>query len=306
MKLFDLHCDTLSECYYHHYDLRANDELHISLDRAEKTYDKYAQLFAIYSRNGKADDDNFGDFFHILENAKSRLVPNDKFTPYLAVEGGKLLGGDIARLDVLYNAGVRFLTVVWGGDTCMGGAHDTDNGLTDFGRKAVKRCFELGIVPDVSHSSLKTFEEVYDMACDFGKPIIATHSNSRTIRDHARNLTDEQFRKIVGLKGLVGMNMYWVFLTANETCTVDTVVSHIEKFLLLGGEDVIAMGGDLDGIDHGPEGISGVQDMIKIADRLAQLNYSDELIDKIFYGNAASFMERNCIPSYPASVTFGK
>ncbi len=306
MKLFDLHCDTLAECLHRNLDLRSNDELHISLDRAEATFDKYSQLFAIFSNNNVPDDKNYGDFFRILQNSQKNLVPNEKFTPYLAIEGGKLLGGDISRLQPLYNAGVRFLTVVWGGDTCMGGAHNTDNGLTDFGRLVIRRCCELGIILDVSHSSLKTFEEVYETSKEFNRPFIATHSNSRSVREHTRNLTDEQFGKIMSLGGIVGLNLYWPFVSENENCTWDDFIAHIEKFLSLGGQDTIALGSDFDGIDHGPEGITKVQNFIHLADRLAQLNYSDELIGKLFYDNAAAFMERNSIAPYPASITYNR
>ena len=76
------------------------------------------------------------------------------------------------------------------------------------------------------------------------------------------------------------------------------MINHFEKYLTLGGENTVCFGGDWDGIDYGPDGINTVEDMYKIADRLAQLNYSDELIEKLYYKNAENFMTRNGIMPY--------
>jgi len=297
MKLFDLHCDTLSEMYFGNVPL-AKNELNISLDKTEK-YEKYAQLFAIYSTQRLPDEENWERFHKILAHGRPELVSDGRFTPYLAIEGGKLLAGKIERLDEVYNLGVRFLTLVWGSTCCLGGAHDTDEGLTEFGRQVVERCFTLGIVPDLSHASDPLFWDTIEMARAAGKPVIASHSNSRAIRDHKRNLTDDMFTAIRDLGGIVGLSMYRLHLWHNDNeCDIDTVVKHIEHDLSLGGQDMLCMGGDLDGIaNEGPRGIETVADIEKIADRLAQLNYSQTLIDKIMYDNAAAFMERNGISS---------
>ena len=84
----------------------------------------------------------------------------------------------IENLKKLYDMGVRFLTLVWAGECSLGGAHDTDIGLTDFGYEVLNGCFELGIVPDVSHASDVMFWQVYEEAKRRGKPFVATHSNS--------------------------------------------------------------------------------------------------------------------------------
>lgn len=296
MKLFDLHCDTLSEIYITQTSLEDN-ELHISKKKAA-IYDAYSQLFAIWSRNDLTDEENFKLFKEILNYGRQFLTATPTFKPYLAVEGAKLLGGDITRVDYLYEAGVRFLTLVWGGSCCIGGAHDTDEGLTDFGKAVVRRCFELGIVPDVSHASDATFSDAYDIALDFEKPLIATHSNSRSVCDHRRNLTDDMFRKLEQLGGIAGISLCRPHLTSGELCNIDTVVAHIERYLLLGGDNVVCLGCDLDGIGNPPDGISGVGDLYKIADRLGELNYPDELIRNIFWGNAFAFMQRNGILPY--------
>ena len=287
MKLFDLHCDTLWEAY------RKNKNLHITYDKV-KNYDVYTQIFAVYSDNKLSDDEAYKEFHEIIGFHKSFIntFPQN-FKYYLAVEGANILAGDITRLDVLYEKGIRFLTLVWAGISCIGGAHGTDTGLTEFGKLTLRRCFELGIVPDLSHSSEHLFWDTVNIADEYNKPVIATHSNSRAICKHSRTITDEMFTAIKNRNGLVGINLFHRHLSDTDTCNIDTVTAHIEHFLSLGGENTVCIGSDFDGMNEMPDGISDISDMYKIYDRLLSLNYSAELADNIFYNNAKNFMLRN-------------
>lgn len=293
MNIFDLHCDTLSEIRAHNEELNVNNR-HISYEKAAK-YEKYSQVFAVWSVQSDSDEQNYEDFFKTVDYAKPRIISDDSRTPYLAVEGAKLLCGRLERLDALYNAGVRFLTLVWGDFCCIGGAHDTDEGLTDFGKAVVRRCFELGIVPDLSHSSLKTFDDAFGLAVEYGKPVICTHSNSRALCEHRRDLYDNQFKLIRDIGGIVGISMCRPHLSTSQECNIDTIVSHIERFLSLGGEKTVCLGCDLDGIGTPPDGIESISDLYKIFDRLARMGYSDTLIADISFNNAQSFVARENI-----------
>ena len=211
----------------------------------------------------------------------------------LAVEGGKLLGGDLSRLDEIYARGVRFFTLVWGGETCMGGAHDVGGGLSEFGIAALKKMLKLGIVPDVSHASKEIFYQTAAYCDDAGKPFMATHSNSASVWDHTRCLTDEQFRMIVRADGLVGVSFCTPHLGDTVTgVTVSTVVDHIERYLELGGEKHVCFGGDLDGIGDMPTPMQGVQDMGLYCEEMQKRGFSDTLIADIFCGNAQAFFRR--------------
>lgn len=300
MKLTDLHCDTLLECFDCGLTLK-NNALHISLERAAK-YEKYTQVLGIYSEKSLPDDKAYEKFLRVsdffagqryVSGLPAESVPG--FTPVLAVEGANLLGGDITRLDELHRRGVKFLTLVWGGSSCIGGAHNDGGGLTDFGRAVAHRCTELGIIIDVSHSSDKLFWEAAEIAREAGKPIAATHSNSRTVKNHTRNLTDGMFRQIAEMGGLVGVSLVRGHLRELEACGIDDIVAHIEHYLSLGGEKTVCMGGDLDGTAPLPDGIGGIEDIYKIADRLASKNHDENIINAIFYGNADNFMRRNGI-----------
>ncbi len=309
-RLFDLHCDTLYEARRQGKSLAEND-LCISFDKL-RNYDGFVQILAVWSEPDPTEDQVYERFFEAKRLLDSELssAPDillcrsdaglseaesaGKNAVFLAVEGGRLLSDKPERLDELYDSGVRFLTLVWNKTCKIGGAFDTDEGLSDFGRGIVRRCFELGIIPDVSHASDRMCGEVIGMAKDAGKVAIATHSNSRSVCDHRRNLTDERFRAISSLGGIVGISLAPMHLTADylEKCDIDDVVRHIEHYLSLDGENTVCLGCDLDGVSRLPDGISDVSDLTKIADRLARINYNDTLIDKIFYKNARDFISR--------------
>ncbi len=312
MKLIDTHCDTALEILRRGESIVENS-CHISLDRSSK-YDNYTQFFALWAREGRTDQEGYEDFLAMSDNMMKEINENSdkiahvntfsemkaawdagKTAAFFAVEDARMLCGDINRLYELKRRGVKYLTIMWGGHTHIGASHDVLGGLTDFGREVVEKCFELGICPDVSHSNEQVTSEIIELAYKAGKPIIASHSNSHSVWGHTRNLRDNHFLAIKELGGIVGISLCCAHLrdgSTNIPCTVDHTVQHIERYLELGGEDIIGLGCDLDGT-HLPVGITGVQDLGVIADALLAKGYSQELVDKIFYKNYYNFIERN-------------
>lgn len=309
MNLFDLHCDTATRLLDDKQGLFENN-FHISLNRA-KYLSKYAQVMAIWTNYKLNDEEGYKRFFEVLENLKkevylnnenvelisslshfSSCIENKKTPLILAVEDARILANDISRLDILYSHGVKVLTLNWYGKTCIGGAHDTNIGLSDFGIEVVKRCFRLGIIPDISHCSFEGAKITLELAKEHGKPIIASHSDAYSVNPHTRNLKDEYFSDIAKLKGLVGINLCPSHLSSQDCANLHDVINHIEHYLSLGGENTLAMGCDLDGTDL-PLGFSGIEDIHQIYEELLKLNYSDELIDKLMYKNAFEFFKRN-------------
>ena len=180
MRLFDLHCDTLTEIYSKKENILSNT-CNVSLDLTEG-FDSYIQVLAVWSSPKLTDDELYSRFFDTIDHFKSASFPLPKNFGYIfALEGGNLIGNDVSRINTLYESGVRIFTPVWSDVTQIGGAFNTDVGLTELGKAAVKRCFELGIIPDVSHSSDKSFFDIFELSQGYGKPFIASHSNSRTV-----------------------------------------------------------------------------------------------------------------------------
>ena len=305
MNYTDLHCDTAYKIYKTKSGLKKNKH-HIDMEKVKK-YGKYSQIFAIWSDNDNTDDENYADFYKIRNYFIENLADNDiilcttgteyeeninKNRAFLAVEGGKLLSNDISRLDVLYENDVRFLTLMWNGICEIGGAFNSDKGLTDFGKQVVKRSNELGIIVDLSHSSDKTISDVFEIT---NKPIIATHSNSRSVFNHKRNLTDKQFSEIKRRGGIVGISLCAAHIATNgenEPVFIKDVIKHIDYYLSLGGENTVCFGCDFDGADM-PDDIANIADIEKICAEMKKLGYDDILIEKIMHKNADEFISKN-------------
>ena len=142
---------------------------------------------------------------------------------------------------------------------------------------------------DVSHLSDPGFWDVIETTA---RPVIATHSNARAVFPNPRNLTDEQFTAIINTNGVAGLNMYAGFL--GDEPDLDTVRAHLEHFLALGGEDHVSMGGDWDGCTQLPQGIHGIQDMEKLYEHLLRYNYTESLLEKLFYSNLMRVVNEVC------------
>ncbi len=311
LDYIDLHCDTALELYRKNQQLQTN-HLAISLDNAA-AYHRYAQFFAIWGSYKRTDEQIYDDFITVSDHFDRLIAENDsicrvrtandlatawhneKVAAFLAVEDARLLAGNLERLDELAARGVKYLTLMWAGESCIGGAHNTETGLTDFGKEVVRGCFERGIIPDISHASAKSADDILTLAEQAGRPVIATHSNAYAVWGHSRNLRDEHFKRLIALGGIVGLNLcaHHVKDCDNQGyARPEDMLPHIEHFISLGGEDHIAIGGDLDGASL-PEGISTVDNVTLLAEAMAQRGYSETLIRKIFGGNALRFIERH-------------
>ncbi len=312
LSLIDTHCDTAFELYHRGQDIVENS-CHISLSAAEK-YKNYTQFFAIWADRRRSDDECYSDFLSISDNLFSEIrQSSDRITlvrsfdemeaawshgrraAFLAVEDARILGGKIERLEELSRRGVKYLTLLWGGKTCIGSSHDAAGGLTDFGREVVKYCFSLGILPDVSHSNEQVTDEVAELAEEHSKPFIASHSNSFELFPHTRNLRKKHLDAIIKLGGIVGISLCPYHLRDmrdGEKCTAEDVFAHIDSYMSLGAEDVLGLGCDLDGTSL-PDGFSSVSDLYKIADICLSHGYTEQTVEKIFYKNYYEFIKTN-------------
>jgi len=111
-------------------------------------------------------------------------------------------------------------------------------------------------------------------------PVIVSHSNAQRLCAHRRNLTDKQIMAVKDNGGVIGINLYPEFLNNSKEATIKDIINHIEYIASLAGPDHIGLGADFDGVDGLPAGINGVQDIEKIFNELAKLNYSSENIEK--------------------------
>ena len=297
--VFDGHCDTISRAYRLGGGIRERDG-HLDLKRMGQ-YDGWAQLFAIFASKGRADRPMWEIFqgqyavFRREMEANADLVVQcrtaaeveaawaaGKSAAILSVEGAELLDCDIAKLEQAYDLGVRAVNLTWNFVNELAGsnAERPELGLTERGKAFVRRMQELGMLVDVSHLSDPGFWDLMEIT---SKPIFASHSNSRAVCPHKRNLTDEQFAALIKNGGVAGLNMCDKFV--GDDPDIDTVIAHIEHWFSLGGQGHVSMGGDWDGIQGAPRGINGIQDVETLAERLLRMNYPEEQVDGILYKN---------------------
>ena len=295
MNLFDLHCDTPYRIYREHLTF-ASPSLSVRAD-AYCGFDTCAQVFAFWSDKHLTDDRAYTAYRHMIADFRLafRAAPPclpGTFTPYFAVEDGRLLCGDLNRLYTLRRDGIAILTLQWSGENIIGGAYDTDLPLRPFGHQLLPHLIETGILPDISHASDPCAAQVLSYFGQRGIPVLATHSGARAVCPHPRNLPDDLFCALRDTGGVLGLTLYPPHLSGTDHATTDHLMRHIEHFLALGGEHTLAIGTDFDGIDRMPDGLYAPCDLIKLADKMSADGYPEQLIADIFYNNAARISTR--------------
>lgn len=310
--VFDLHCDTAFALLGDKFDgigsLKKNN-LHIDLEKAS-VLPKYAQCFACFTSPLLTLPENLsviglferelaailseiernGDKIRLAYNA-TEIEENAQqglMSAILTIEGPAGFDYNAELLEDLYKIGFRMTTLGWNERNPLAGSCETDGTLTEQGRAYVYEAQRLGMIVDVSHISDAAFWEIAELS---QKPIVASHSNSRTVWNVPRNLTDEMYLAICKTGGTVGINLYADFLGNDPT--IDTVCDHILHFLQVAGDDKhISLGSDFDGIDRLPCGMNDVQDYPILAERLQVRGLSDRTIENIFWENALGVIKR--------------
>ena len=296
---FDAHCDTITRFK----SFRRCDSTQLDLERLS-AYAPSAQVTAIFAPPGKDTEE---DFARLLANAEKEYAENSDLTVLcrsaaeikaageagkvaviLAVEGATLLGCSIDGLLRGYEKGVRIVTLIWNKDNILcGSAQDGKTGLTAAGLEFCNVCWEKGVAVDLSHASDATF---FDVVAAAKRPVMCSHSDARALCDHPRNVTDEMLLALVKNEGYIGLNFWQDLLGMGRD--VDAVVAHAEHILSLGGEHILGLGSDFDGIPAPPVGMAGAQDMGVLYEAMLRKKWSEDLVRDIFYNNLFSFLER--------------
>ena len=309
--VFDFHCDTalvlLGDDLNQAGSLRKNNG-HIDLERAVKL-GGYAQCFACFTtdipellhgispivlferelatiqREVDKNSDLISIAYSVDEIEENRA--NGKMSAILTLEGTAGIDYNPALLEDLWAIGFRVTSLGWNEKNPLTGSNVTGGGLTDLGREYVKEAQRLGMRVDVSHISDEGFWDIMKIT---EAPILATHSNSRAVHNHSRNLTDDMFRAIRETGGVAGYNACRDF--TGENPNLDTVCDHILHFLELDPDGKhIALGGDLDGVEAMPDGFEGVQSYPTLARKLLDRGLTEENVMDIFWNNAIRVMK---------------
>ena len=327
MKVWDLHCDTLSELRRAEKNGTpasfAHNDLHIDLEKLQAG-DYMLQCLAAFVN--LADPTPGADplvtaleeidvFKRIMAKYPDRIAPvytaadirknaeAGKISGLLTVEEGGCCKGSLGVLRRMYELGVRMMTLTWNHDNELaapqanpGGplAAQTQRGLTETGFAFLAEMERLHIIADVSHLSDKGF---WDIAEHSTRPFAASHSNCRALAPHCRNLTDEMIRVMAEKGGLVGLNYCAGFLDdqpSPDLCrsTTALMAKHAAHFKQVGGIEIIGLGSDFDGIGGKLE-LSDCSKMPLLADALRKEGFTEDEVEAIFFRNAQRFFENN-------------
>ena len=204
----------------------------------------------------------------------------------LSVEGGEVVGTDLAALRALHALGVRAMGLTWNERNAIAdGAGEThaQGGLTVFGHQVVAEMNRLGMVVDVSHLCERSF---WDVIAASGAPVVASHSNARALCNHVRNLHDAQIVALARAGGVMGMNFFAQFLDERpDRADVARVCDHIDHICGLVGPRHVGIGSDFDGIGQVPRGLQDVAHLPAITEELLRRGYGDADVAMVLGGN---------------------
>lgn len=313
MFICDCHCDTLTELYNKNASLYENEQ-HFDIKR-QIALGGGLQFCAIYvptevfryqgglrytlclldkyNQEIKKLHENGIDVLQVRTAEDAGNVLKHKAATLLAIEEGGAIDGSLEALRCLYELGVRAMTLTWSNrNDIADGINEeaTGSGLTLFGKQVVAEMNRLGMLLDVSHISTAGFWSVIETST---KPIIATHSNAKSLCSHPRNLNDEQIKALAQNGGLAGITFAGQFLEEDwRNACIESVYKHIDYMLnLIGNDEHIGFGSDFDGISHPPYNIQGVQDYKPLIEYLSKY-YSDETINKITHQNVINLLQK--------------
>jgi membrane dipeptidase len=245
------------------------------------------------------------------------------FYGMLGLEGADCAGERAEGLEHFIDLGVRNVIPAWDDNAFSGTVFGNQGPLTDEGRKLIELCEARRVMVDVSHLSDTAFWQVHEMT---HRPFIASHSNCRAVSPSPRNLTDDMICALAARGGVMGINLAADFLDpdffgagreiivprweamldekdpvvkerlqaelkeigdAIPLPSIDIVARQVRHAIDVGGEGCIGLGGDLDGIDHMPAGMTGIESYPLIVEALARTGLSEAQIEKVCWRNMA-------------------
>lgn len=300
--MIDLHCDTIMQLLDHpdSGDLYRNT-WKIDIEKLQKAHSK-VQDFALFINLGDTNDPYcryeemrnlcttqihlYGEHIqHVLSYQDVESVyKSGKIGALMSIEEGGVLGGDLDKLKQAYQDGVRLITLTWNYPNGLGEPHcgEQHKKLTPKGIEFVEAMQDLGIIVDCSHLNDTGTEQLGDI---LDVPFIASHSNAREVTAHTRNLPDNLIKLIANKGGVIGLNFAQSFLGTSPVSRIEDIVKHGLYLINKGGEDVVALGTDFDGIKPNTE-IKDASEMYRLYDAFKEAGLSVEQCEKLFWKNA--------------------
>lgn len=249
---------------------------------ADDIFDKIEEVVSQYQEHIAIAKDYVELVFHKETGRKSIM---------LGIENGIALEGDLKNLKHFADRGIVYMTLCHNGDNDIcdsAKGNNTHNGISDFGKKVIRKMNKLGIMVDLSHASEKSFYDALEIS---KQPIVCSHSSCRALCDHPRNLTDDQMRALAKNGGVMQITLYSGFLRSDGEATIEDAIAHLEHAIEVMGIDHVGIGTDFDG-DGGIRGLANSSELLNLTRQLMSRGYSDDDIHKIWGGNFLHLMTK--------------
>ncbi len=277
-----------------------------------------ASIMAAYVPQGNWNEDaeylatNYA--VDVIEELKSRVAESEgvemastpdqilknklegKLSVICAIENGYALGRDVSNVERFARMGVTYITLCHNGDNRLCDSarksEKTHGGLSELGREVVKEMNRCGVMVDLSHAAESSF---YDAMKLSATPVVCSHTASRALCNHPRNLTDQQLRDLAENGGVAQVTLYHGFLRKNEEkngpATIDDAVNHLMHMIEVAGIDHVGIGTDFDG-DGGVPGLDNASEMINFTRRLLAKGLTPLDLQKVWGGNFLRVMQQ--------------
>lgn len=313
MHIIDTHCDVLWKLQQKRRRLEALDFAHDPDLQANLTRLKIGkvklQFFAVFVHDNVAANEQWQhaleqiDIFyeeiigkhqemkHIRDWCDLHTLKEKEIGAVLTIEGLAMIGNDLMKLRQLIRLGVLAVGLTWNhANLCADGVGEVrGSGLTTFGEAVINLLNEYKIMIDVSHASDAAFDDILAKA-DYP---FASHSNSRKILPHPRNLTDAQAQGLFQKEALVHLNVYPPFIhNRDRTVILPHWRKHLDHLCALGGENYLGIGADFDGIDVVGGDIAHAGMYGNISELLLQ-HYLPQQVKKFTSMNFLNYIQKN-------------
>ena len=220
----------------------------------------------------------------------SRILAKGKKVIMIGVENAYSMGLDTSNVEEFWKKGARYVSLTHNGhnqfsDSNTGEFDGTTlhNGLSDLGKEVIELLNYYGIMIDISHPSKEAIRQMTELS---KAPIIASHSSARALRDHPRNVDDEQLNWIKENGGVIQTTALGFFLTDREDppANMDDFMDHIDHMVEKIGIDHVGISSDFDG-GGGIVGWEDASETMNVTTALRERGYSESEIAKLWGGN---------------------
>ena len=227
----------------------------------------------------------------------NRILAKGKKVIMIGVENAYSMGLDTSNVEKFWKRGARYVSLTHNGhnqfsDSNTGEFDGTSmhNGLSDLGKEVIELLNYYGIMIDISHPSKEAIRQMTELS---KAPIIASHSSARGLRDHPRNVDDEQLNWIKENGGVIQTTALGFFLTDREDppANMDDFIDHIDYMVDKIGIDHVGISSDFDG-GGGIVGWEDASETMNVTSALRERGYSESEIAKLWGGNLLRVLDK--------------